>query len=235
MSNSTLGTLFNRKYAVYIGPQGQPGIKYTDLRVTFDIDKTSSSGANKAKIDIYNMSQSSRTQYAKKGLLIRLDAGYQNLLQTLYIGDIERSSAKRSGSEIIMTFEAGDSARALINSHFDKGYPSGTSAKTIINDLANELGVTVGIITGVQDVIYNNGVTFNGSVKRALEVLVKNQGLEFSVDNGILQIIPITKTNGQTAVVLSSSTGLIGVPSYKDSGIEFQALLNNLSNHKWVL
>ena len=48
------------------------------------------------------------------------------------------------------------------------------------------------------------------------------------MQNGQLVVVPITGYRPGEAVVLSSTTGLIGVPEARDDGVHAQALLNPL-------
>ncbi len=218
--------LFNRDWAVTVGVQGETGVKYTKLKTVFDIDKTSFATSNKAKISIYNCSEVSRISFQKKGLIIKLEAGYKGLLETLYLGDVVRVESKRAGPDIITTFECGDAERQLVNAHFEQSYPAGTAYVKILQDLSVALGVNIGTVIGIQNLKFNSGVSMTGSIKHVLDKLLRKTGLEWSVQNNYLQIIPIRSHNGQTAVILTRNTGLIGVPSQKESGIQAIALLN---------
>lgn len=224
--------LFGRQWAVTLSETGQPGLKYEGpgkdekgLRVEFEITKTSQFSSNKAEIKIYNLSGLSRESFQKKGVKLKLEVGYQGLLSAVYFGDVAKSNSMRSG-DIITKFECGDAERNILNAHFDKSYPPGTTAVSIFKDLAIALDVDVGTVLGIQNKVYNSGVTCTGAVSTILKRLCEGQGLEASVQNGTLQIIPLSGHNGETAIFLDKTTGLIGVPSKKDSGCEFTALLN---------
>ncbi len=220
--------IFNRSWAVTIGPKGGEGSKYTQLRTVFDIDKNSTGSSNKAKIEIYNLQAYSRQQF-QKGYIIQLDAGYYGMTETLYLGDITRSESKRHGAEIVTSFECGDAERQLVYAHFDKSYPAGTKFVQVIQDAANTLnlnGVSTGTVIGIQNQIFGNGFSFSGTVKSLLNKLLPKQGLEWSIQNGYLQIIPVTAHNGDTAILISNETGLVGVPSQGVGFVQFQCLLN---------
>lgn len=218
--------LFDRAWAVTIGLPGETGFRYDSLKTTFEIEKTSASISNKAKIELYNLNDQSRLNFQRKGLQIRLEAGYRGLTEVLYIGDVTKTQSMRKGADIVTVFEAGDSEKALTTAHFQKSYPAGATFLQIISDLVKALGVNQGPIIGIPNVKYNNGFSVSGSIKKVLDTLIPNQGLEWSIQNGYLQIIPVTAHNGDEAVFLSKDTGLIGVPSQKDSGVEFISLLN---------
>lgn len=219
--------LFDRDWAVTIADDvTKPGgKKYTSIKVTFDIDKTSYFTSNKAKIEIYNLTPNSQAQL-KKGLQIRLDAGYKGLMETLFLGNMTIAKTKRNGPDIITTIECGEGEKEIANSHFDKSYPAGTSTTAIITDVANAMGVDLGTVLGLTPVIYNSGTTFIGSCAKILNRLVRNQGLEWSVQNNALQIIPVGSHNGDEAIEVSKATGMIGVPSQGADFVQFTSLLN---------
>lgn len=207
------------------------GYQYDSLRVTFDIDKTSASSSNKAKIEIYNLAAKSRSQF-QKGTQIWVQAGYQGLMNTLYVGDALPNGvrSRRDGPDIITSFECGCFEKNLTYSHFDKSYPQGSTYLQVFKDLAASLGASVGVVIGIQNQVFQSGVSFSGTVKQTLDTLCKTQGLEWHVDNNTLNIIPISAHLGDTAIVVSNDpeqpTGLIGVPSQGDGFTEFTSLLN---------
>lgn len=218
--------LFNRDWSTSIGIQGQTGFKYTVLKTVFDIDKTAISSSNKAKIDLYNLNDISRKNLEQKGLQVQLQAGYKGLIETLFVGNVAKTSSMRKGPDIITTIESGDGEKELAIAYFNKSYPPGTRYVTMIQDLAGALGVDIGTVLGIQDMVYNSGITLSGPVKFSLDKLLKRQALEWSIQNNALTIIPLTAHNGDQAIVLSQTSGLIGIPTQKDSGVEFIALLN---------
>lgn len=222
---SSAQQLFNRQWSVTIGPKGEEGFVYNNLRTVFEIDKVSISTSNKAKIALTNLNPNSRIKFVK-GMVIQLKAGYQGLIETLYLGDIVKATTERKKAEIITTFECGDAERQLINAHFDGSYPPGVKAVQIIQDIAGALGVNIGTVIGVQDLTYGAGFVASGSCRHMLDKLLKKQNLEWSVQNNYLQIIPKAAHNGDEAQVISKETGMIGVPSQGTDCYTFNCLLN---------
>ncbi len=218
--------LFNRAWKVTIGIPGDTGYSFDSLKTVFSIEKTSAESSNKAKIALYGLSSISIQTFQKKGLQIRLDAGYTGLVETLYLGDVVRVHTERKNDGILTSFECGDGEKALTLTHFDRSYPEGTKYVTVFQDVAVALGVEIGTVIGIKNQTFNKGFSVSGPCRKILTDLCANQLLEWSVQNGYLQIIPLGSHNGEEAIVLSKQTGLIGVPSQKESGIEFDALLN---------
>lgn len=233
-----MAQLFDRFCALTIGLPGQPGRTYQGMRVFFDIEKTGESTSNKAKIDIYNLSALSRLQYQKADpsnlkstYQIQLVAGYQSIKRAIYIGDIRTAKNARKSSDIITTFECGTAEKQLLLAKFDKSYPPGTKYVSIVQDLAIALQVDIGPVVGIQNQVYNGSFVASGSVKSSLDILLFKQGLQWSIQDGMLQIFPKNAHNGQSAVVVSNLatpglTGLIGVPSQSQGITQFVSLLN---------
>lgn len=233
-------TLFNRAWSVSFGPPGNLTYVYKNLRTTFEIEKNSLGSSNKAKIKIYNLSGTSRNTF-QKGYNIQLQAGYVGndpdsvpLIDTIFSGNIIRLESKREGADIVTEFECGDSEKQIATNVFSKTYPPGTTYVQIVTDLANTLGVNVGVVIGIQNFKFSSAVTKSGSVSSILTELLKKQGLEWSIQNGVLQIVPTESHSGAQAIVLSNRTGgaypgltgLVGVPSRNGDLVGFKALLN---------
>jgi hypothetical protein len=241
--------LFNRQWTFTIGAPGDQGSAYSSLRVKFDIDKTSKSESNKAKFEVYGLNAASRQKYEKKGLQAQFDAGYVGLVGTIFVGDVAlpktdaakqqrdpnnnktklAASEKREGREIITTFECGDGEKFLTTAHFSKSYPAGTLFLQVMQDLAdtiNATGISIGQVLGITTATFAKGIALHGSVKKVMDYLVTQQGLEWSIQNGFLQVQPITAHDGDTAIVLSEDTGLIGVPTRGADHTEFRCLIN---------
>lgn len=234
--------LFKRSYSVSLGPPNQTsavaygtiGKNPSPLRVRFDIDKNMCGSSNKSKIEIFNLSTESR-QAIKKGYLLQLQAGYNGLVENLFVGNVITPTSTRNGADIITSLECGDGESSIIFAKLDKSYPAGVTLATILSDIAkamgtttssNPAGVSAGIALGIPNVTYNKGFVAHGSCKDTLDKLVKPVGLEWTVQNGNLNIIPISLFDGKTAVLLSSETGMIGVPSQNQFFTQFTSLLN---------
>lgn len=217
------------------------------LRLVFDIDKGYSATANKAKIEVYNMSSASRLLYQQAdpamlttGYQVQLQVGYTSLsgspplVRSIYVGDIRRATNKRQGSEIVTSFECGEVEKALLQTFYDNSYPAGTTLLQIVQDLANHLGIPIGSCVGLPVVQYNYGITASGMIRDSLENILDTYGLEFSVQNNALQIKPIGAFNGREIIILSNQegpgkpglTGLIGIPSQNQGICQFSSLLN---------
>lgn len=243
--------LFKRSYALAIGGPGTTAsLQYANfplvgpngiqapspLRIQFDIDKNAVGSSNKSKITVYNFSLQTR-QSIKKGWVLRLQAGYNGLVETIFFGNVPAGAgvkSKRDGPDIVTELECGDGENAIAYATLDKSYPSGTTLAQIITDLGSAMGATVngqpgvgaGVIAGIPAIVFNNGRHVRGSVRDSLETLLTPYNLRWNVHNGNLNILPRGASNGQTAILVSRATGMIGVPSYNNDLLQFTNLLN---------
>lgn len=219
--------LFDRGARVVFGKiLTENGREVRDLRVKFKVEKTSESTPNKATIAVYNLNQQSRAIAEAEGNLITFDAGYQGRLENIFIGDVARAISTVSGTDIITEFECGDGERAYQDSTLDKSFSPGTGISQVFSAAAESLGLTQGEQADVGDKSYLNGLSVSGPVRNILDSLTATQDLEWSIQDGALQI---TKVKGKTqaeAVELTSNSGLLDSPKKKDKGLEVKALLN---------
>lgn len=237
--------LFNRAYsfAIQTGANKSIALQYgtigpnpAPLRVRFDIDKNSE-GIGQGKIDVFNLSSASR-QNIKKGYFVQLQAGYASINKILFTGAICKVHSNRDGSDpstTVTSLEVGDGESGIVLARWDQSYPAGVTLVQILQDVAkamsvpttyNPIGVSAGVSLGIPNVIYNKGFVAHGSCADTLTKLLKPQGVTWNIQNGNLNIIPTKGSNGQSAIVVSAGTGLIGIPSNNNNILSFKSLLN---------
>ena len=241
-----MSQLFQRAYQVSIGtPLNPDQAKYgnvpsnkglTPLRVTFDLKKTSQSSANKGKISIWNMAGDTRSRIAP-GMLVTLTAGYRSLFQVLFNGVVAKATSERHGADIETVMEVGDGESAISQVPFNKHYLNGTHLSEILQDLAeamheitpaNPAGIQPGVVMGIPDVEYPLGYSANGVASQILRKLCNAHGLQWSVQNGALNIIPLNGSTSttETAEMISSDNGMLGIPSVNGDKVSFSNLIN---------
>ena len=163
-----------------------------------------------------------------------LEVGYGDILEQIFIGDIQRSFTKKSGPDFITTMELSDGGKALSESRLDKSYAAGVKLKSVIDDALatmKEAGeVIIGSVANIKDEIAQNGITVSGLSKKIIDNIVGKQGLEFSIQDNETQILDPATDTGEIAILLTPNTGLIGSPQLgivdeNIEGIEFKALI----------
>lgn len=223
MSNDTL---FNRQASFMFGLPGQLGKSYNGFRIKFKIIKTSDSKPNKSNVQIYNLSKESRTLAEKKGLVFLLSAGYETTQETLFSGDVARIITELDGPDYVTTFEAGDGEKAFQTARLEKSFQEGADVKDVFSEIISSLGKTIKDITSIKSQKLNNGIALTGLSRTHMDELTKRYGLEWSIQDGGIQVLEKNKSTKEVAIVLNSNSGLVGVPKKKEDGsIDLVSLL----------
>lgn len=228
--------LFGRVATVTVGPPGKDGRAWSGQRVRFRVWKYGDSTPNKAEVTIYNLSADSRhyiENAAEQKDAIRIEAGYESdhgLIFTgrLDLGDSEtrgRRNHHHQGSDWITDCEGRDGAREYRAIVISKSFGPKVSDETVIHELAKAMGLTVGTIKGLSKIQYNHGRALSGAVSAELNAMCSRQKVRWSIQDGVVQILPYATALDSTATVLSAATGMIGSPQRTERGIKVLSLL----------
>lgn len=220
-----MGVLFRRKAKLVVGPRAGSGSAIENLRIAFEIEKTSEENPNRAKISVYNLSETTRSMFEQPNIVAVLSAGYGNDTETIFIGDINRVNTIKEGPDRITTFEAGDGEKKVKETVVNKSFAPGTNFTQVLSEITTKLGMPVRT-QGVTPEIFSKGVSASGVASDLLTKFLKKQDLEWSVQNGVLVIKPADKPDVISALRLSSETGLVGSPEKREKGLNFKCLLS---------
>ncbi len=223
--------LFKRRATLVFGKEGEEVPEISGLRIKFEIEKTSESNANTAKIQIFNMNPTNRGRLQENNLVVILKAGYSGideepLEEIIFKGNISKTQTIKQGADYVSTIECGDGEKALLEKHLDKSFESGTTMQAMINELKTALGVTVANIKDITSEQLVNGGAVSGKVKDILDNLTQRMGLTWSIQDEELHIQSPTTVNQTQAVLVSAQTGLISEPIKREAGIEVLTFLN---------
>lgn len=221
---------FRRAVALTIGPD----TRIEDLRVSFRVVRTTRKEPNTADISIWNLSEETRSSLQDRALTILLEAGYQDDLKSLYLGDLSKTSHRHEGPDWISTIQSGDGL-TLSASRYLRSFSQGTAVKEALKGILTELGaagesalaaIRRGDLAGAEEKLLN-GIALAGPTPEAIQKLAAGAGLEFSIQDGQIQLLDQGKATADEAVFLSSTTGLIGSPQPGEKGIvRARSLLN---------
>ena len=186
-----------------------------NLHIGFSIEKDTTKESNKAKLEIYNLSEATRKKIELADTEVEIYAGYERAGGAIlaFKGTVTYGFTRDAGTDCITTLDLADGTVALRDSYCSLSYAPGTSAKTIIQRCANEMGVPVVYGEDVGEFeSYKNGFSFIGQAKDALTEICDALGLSWSIQNNILNIILAGGTSTNRGLVFSPQSGLVGVP-----------------------
>lgn len=216
-------TAFFRAYRVVVGNieiDARTGVGSTSLRVAFSVERDHKRQPNNAELAIWNLSSGSRQALAKLPTVpVQIEAGYADGVGTIFLGDLRAARSRREGPDIITRVSAGDGEAKIRTARISRTFKAGTPIGDVLGQLGSALGVKPGNVAAFRAATLRNGgrtltrsLTISGSVFDELERVTSSCGLDWSVQNGELQIRDRTRPATGTAEgpLLRPDTGLVG-------------------------
>lgn len=202
-----MAQLFNRQWALTIGDR-----QWTDLRVVFEVNRNLTKHPDPAQITIYNLARDTRSGFFG-GQQVRLVAGYGDAAGLLYAGTLTQITPNRDGPDyaVSLTCRDGDAAyRATVR----QSYVSGAPLSVVVGNLVSAMGLTLGAGASSQlaGKSTRGAVAHVGYAADKLQQSLLPFGLQYTLNDGTVQIIPTDGTTAEQAILLSPDTGLVGSP-----------------------
>lgn len=221
---------FNKVYRLVFGPAGRKGLEILPpLRLTFDVEKDLEETPNINKLSVWNLKQETRDALTKPDTFVALYAGYlqEDGALLLASGNVVYGYTRREGADLITEIEFRDGFVNVRDSAVSVGFGPGVAAAAILKDLASKMGLTLYLPSGAPDRTWANGFSFYGPAHEALHKVVQGTGLEWSIQNGTLQVIERGGITQRRAIVLRSGSGLVGSPERTRDGAKEKALVKD--------
>jgi hypothetical protein len=206
---------FDRAYSLIVGPGGGSGIEVADnLRLTFEISKNDSKNPNRSRIAIYNLKPENRSALERPGTRCVLKVGYHEEGGPLeaFQGDVVLAYSRYVGPDVETVLELGEGSKVLRDTHVSLSYPKGVTSGRVLKDLAGKLGVPLTMPDDVPERRWENGLSFHGPARVALDKVAHGAELAWSIQNGAVQIVRAGGSTNRTVVELAADSGLVGAP-----------------------
>jgi len=202
--------LFDRVIEVFIGNESIKN-DITDLRVSFDILKTNTNIANRCTVSIYNLNPDNRGKIKELDDQIIVRAGYSEDIgtQLVFSGDILRINHQYPYPDVISKIEAGDGMKQVREKRSGISFKDKTDAMLVLKEIVKKLDIPISEIPQALKGEYSQGYAHTGSVKKALDNICKRFDLDWSVQNGKLQVIEKKGASKAEPVAIQEVTGLL--------------------------
>ncbi len=237
---------------VIANPAGQ-GLELRDFRIVFEVKRGDKQTPNTCDVTVYNLSQSTANQLRanKNGvpeftqLTLKASYGNQPLAQIFWgsITQVRLGREDQRNSYVAFTAADGDEAYNFAPTAFTlaAGSQPMTAIQTIIGDMARfSFGSPTQQSTDGQPTtqgyippnLKNNtngsirGRVYYGNCRDELRAIADANDCWHSVQDGQLTFIPKTGYVPEPPILITPSTGLIGVPEQTQTGLKVRVLLN---------
>lgn len=222
--------LFDRTIIVTI-TTSTGSIEIKDLRIAFNITKTIKATKNEMILEIYNLSRDTRSQLEEVGVKIIVQAGYDSIPETVFIGDVTSVIHPRRGADIVTKIECSDGSVALKETVTSESFTPGTSVKEVVDKLTKSFGLPLKEISEGLEEQFANGISIVGLAKDAMDQLADSFNFDWSVQDGEIQVLSKADTSIDEEILLTPDTGLLGIPEKLFSNI---SKLPNDPNNKVI-
>ncbi|MGF6879032.1 phage protein [Paraburkholderia sp. MM5477-R1] len=232
-------TQFGRKASLIVS-DGTTGLDLSELRFKFETTNSDSETPNTLYARVYNLAPQTIAKIGTEFKSITLQAGYENgNYGVVFSGAIKQTEVgrERDVDNFIDIWAAdGDEfySFAIVNMAVAAGQTPEQVIQSILSTSSvpikfaqDATGLIVGAAAGVKNAL-SRGKSSMGMARSYLRDWAAKYGYRWSIQNGEVVVVPITGYRPGEAVVLSSSTGLVGVPVATQGGVRVRALLNPL-------
>jgi hypothetical protein len=234
-----MALLANRVWRVVVGAalgNIRAGLAVDKHRCYFRVEKSIKPEPNKCALQIWNLSREQRAQIEqmrpkkddKTGIPVLIEAGYKEAgAAQIFLGDLRTVFSERVGADWITTVESGDGEQAQQTARINQAFGPRTSPEVVLNAIVRTLGVGEGNVaktlaklrvSGVAN-LFEGRVAIKGRAADALTNFTRSAGLEWSIQDGALQILDRDKVLDGFAVRLGAGSGLIESPSVDPKGV----------------
>lgn len=183
---------------------------------------------NTAEVKIYNLDIDT-INYFEVGQLIEIKVGYENEkdIRDIFYGSIKKIIAKTGNDESVIEIICNQNIDNWQNKEINITYDKrNISAKIILADLINQIGLPIAEIVINKDKAYKLGKTFNGNLKEVITEIINDLDCKFYIKNGAIYIL----SNNLNENIIVPINNFVSKPHIinKEAGIwEIETLLNN--------
>lgn len=213
---------WDRQYRLTAGPPGGTGFMVGDalpmaLHISFTVEKADVQSPNTAKIALWNLSPEHIEILSMKDCAVELRAGYGSMTPLAFAGAVTNIVTEKDGADVKTEFEAVDGRVALRDTYVTLSYLGPVSARTVLQDAAAQMGVPVAFSEKASFITLPS-YSFVGQAKDTLSKMCATNRLNWTLQNGIVQIGAVNEPVNTRVYVLSPDSGLIDIPKRLTQG-----------------
>lgn len=237
---ATTGVQFGRAASLIVSGTGGAGINLSELsstseglRFKFEVNANDVETPNVAMIRVYNLSEETTRQVINEYSNVILNAGYGFNSAQIFKGTIKQfRRGKERNVDSFLDIFAADGDIAYNFSVVNKSLTAGSTGQQQFNQITGAMNLPQDPNAAFYLTEHNfplpRGKVMFGLARDYLRDVADTNQVRWSIQNGVVTLIPITGYLPSQAVKMNSQTGMIGSPEATEQGIVVQCLLNPL-------
>jgi len=166
---------------------------------------------------------------------VRLEVGYELTgTEQIFFGDLRTVDSEIDGPDWVTAIASGDGERAYRTARVNQAFGPKVPVSTALTAAVKALGLGNGNLSAVlstlklqgQASLFTRGIVLSGPASRVLTDLCRSADLEWSIQDGAIQLVDFGKVLAGRSVLLKPGTGLIGSPNVSADGVcNFKSLI----------
>lgn len=220
--------LYGRKIKLLgVSNKSGEGLDISDLHVQFQVKQFDLSTPGSMDARVFNLSGATMRRFDKEFDRIVLQAGYGDLFGTIFDGTVVQTRRGRTNpadTYLDITGADGDWAHnfATVNTTL----AAGSTPDNHYAEILRAMRIEPGYKTPLQGPALPRGKVMYGMARDYMRDVTDAAGATWNIRDGVLNVVPLDGYLPGEAVVLTSATGLIGLPEQTQEGIMVRCLLN---------
>jgi hypothetical protein len=219
---------FDRRFRVRVGEllvEGRPG---EALDVAFEVERSLRPTPGKITCKIFNLTPEHRARaQGQRRSLMQLEAGYREGMALIFRGDVLRVTSTRDDKDWVTEVTGGDGHFAIRSARAARSFGPDTTVESVVRAIAEAMGVGIGNVpealrgAALDRVgqLFPRGTVVHGYAADELTGLLRSAGLQWSVQDGVLSVVPRGGALQRQAIRLAPETGLVGSPEKGKNGV----------------
>lgn len=227
---ATSPTQFGRAANLFLA-NASSALDLSNMHFKFDVFASDVETPNTAVIRVYNLSQQTVNEAISEYSSVVLQAGYGDQPGEIFRGTVKQfRKGKERNVDSYLEILAADGDVGYNFGFVNKTLEAGATGLQVFQALADSLGYPAdpaaqSYLGGTGGILPRGKVLF-GLARSYMRDLATTRNLRWSIQKGVLTLIPLDAYLPGDAVVINSATGMVGVPEATDQGITVQMLLN---------
>lgn len=186
---------------------------FTEHQCKFKINMDDKPSANIGFVILYNLDDDLigyLQENSGNNLVCILEAGdNEQGLKLIYRGTVSNVKITDDDTDNQAKLTITDGGFNIKSAFTVRGYPKGTPYSTVIKDLCGDMKLPLGVLEGVEGGL-PAPLSLMGDTHSILEDRLRQQGIDYSIQNAVINILPQFYRKAGEVSVITAKTGLIG-------------------------
>jgi hypothetical protein len=221
-----------RKCDLIVSNETGDALNLAGLTINFAIKKTDGQTPNTAAIRVYNLNEDTQSRIKKEFTRVTLQAGYESNYGVIFDGNVKQfTDGRENVVDHFLDIQAADGDEsynfAVVNATLAAGAKQRDQIEAAAKTMRQLGGTELGYVGDETDgEALPRGKVMYGMARDYIRNSAQSSASSWSIQNGKIQVVPLTGILPGQAVVLNSQSGLIGAPEQTNDGIKFRCLIN---------